>query len=409
MQPHADWIARGVTMPAPHAVVIHDDVPPDAIAPGVILHPGVTLSGPHTLLGPGTQLGIGGGGRFHNVAAGARVSLYGGVFEDCVLLDDVTVRGTAELRGGTLLEEGCEAAHHVGYKMTLMMPWVVAGSLVNFCDALFAGGTSRKDHGEIGSCLALYNYTPWGDKFASRFGDVPNGVFLQSRRIFVGGQTQIVSPVRVGYGSVVAAGSALRRDVGPGRLIAEPPVPLDQAFDDTLLGALTPKLSATLDYLGQLRAWEAWYQQVRHPMAINEMQARLYERALVMLQQNREERWKRLVQFVERVPASLAAHEKRARGGDATSRRRAEEHRSILANWEATRSRGAALLDPLHTPTLDALSQIVAAHPATGAGSPSAATYLDRIRSLPPSLVAAGTTALQQLVDPVATLLDRTK
>mgnify|MGYP000612120586 CR=1 FL=1 len=91
------------------------------------------------------------------------------------------------------------------------MPWVIAGSLVNFCDALVAGGTSRRNHSEIGSTMALYNFTPRGDKFASLFGDVPRGVFLQEPRIFVGGQTQIVSPVKVGYGAVLAAGAATTR------------------------------------------------------------------------------------------------------------------------------------------------------------------------------------------------------
>src|SRR5690606_16728375 len=137
--------------------------------------------------------------------------LFSGYFVDATFLDGVTVRGHAEMRGGTLMEEGAECGHHVGYKMTIMMPNVVAGSLVNFCDALMAGGTSRKDHSEIGSCLALYNFTPWGDKFASMFGDVPHGVFLRERRIFVGGQTQIVSPVKVGYGALIPAGAAVRR------------------------------------------------------------------------------------------------------------------------------------------------------------------------------------------------------
>jgi UDP-N-acetylglucosamine/UDP-N-acetylgalactosamine diphosphorylase len=324
--------------------VVVEDVDVERFEAGVVIHPGTTIRGKKSAFGAGTELGKAGGGSFEDVVAGRRCQLYGGVFEDCALLDGVVVRGHAELRGGTLLEEGCEAAHHVGYKMTVMMPFTVAGSLVNFCDTLFAGGTGRADHGEIGSCLALYNYTPWGDKFASLFGNVPDGVFLRSKRIFVGGQTQIVSPVTVGFGSVVAAGSALRRNVGEGRIVGEPPTVIDEPFDAELLGVVWPKLLNTALFVGNLRALEAWYMHVRLPFASGDAHlAHVYQHALRQVQAGLAERTKRLRAFMTRVPASLARHAEAATlavDEDERQRhlRRVDDHRRALAAWKVYES-----------------------------------------------------------------------
>lgn len=248
--------ARGVIIHAPASVLLRD-LDPERIEAGVEIFPAVTLEGRQTLLGRGTCLGRAGGGTFRNVRTGRNVDLFGGFFDDCVFFDGVTIRGHAEVRGGTLLEEQCEAAHHVGYKQTIMLPFVIAGSLVNFCDALVAGGTDRRNHSEIGSTLALYNYTPWGDKFASLFGNVADGVFLDQARVFIGGQTQIVSPVEVGFGTVIPAGASVRRSVSDGRLYGERAGEVDEEFDAARFGAAMPKLRATITYLENLRALQA--------------------------------------------------------------------------------------------------------------------------------------------------------
>ena len=257
---------RGVIIHAPAACHIYD-INPANFEAGVELFPGCTITGQETLIGSGTKLGQAGGGYFENLRAGRGCNLYGGYYKDCVLLDGVKVRGHAEFRHGTLLEEACSAAHHVGYKMTIQMPWTTAGSMVNFADTLIAGGRSQRDFTEIGSVIALYNYTPWGDKFASRFGDVPSGVFLDQERVFIGGQAQIVSPVRVGYGSVIAAGSSLRRDLDGDLLYARGTPRLKIPFDAKRYGKLMPKISRSFEYIGQLWALWAWYERVRLPAA----------------------------------------------------------------------------------------------------------------------------------------------
>lgn len=395
---------RGVMIHSPLATVIQD-VDPEQFEPGVEIYPGTTIRGMRSQFGAGTVLGRGGGGTFENVQAGRGCDLYGGYYNDCVLLDGVVLRGSAEIRGGTLLEEGCEGAHHVGYKMTILLPYVVAGSLVNFCDALMAGGTSRKDHSEIGSTLALYNYSPWGDKWASLFGDVARGVFCRSPRIFVGGQTQIVSPVHVGFGAVIPAGCAVRRDVPEGRIVGSSTVAIDEPFDARRYGALLPKVKTTVRYLANLRGLLYWYRRVRMPSAAGDaFTTRLYQGAMRQVLAGITERLKRLDQLVDRLPDSLEQHEiARALAVDegdmvAADRhaRRAREHRTFIERWPSFRE---ALMQTPPDGTDAALSDIVAAYQSAKAVDPSL-TYIAFITTvLDGAAVDRGVRHMQAYVD----------
>ncbi len=110
---------------------------------------------------------------------GPKVELKGGYFKQSVFLEKANMGLGAQVREGCLLEEEANGAHCVGLKQTILLPFVTLGSLINFCDCLMAGGTSRKDHSEVGSSYIHFNYTPDGDKTtASLFGDVPRGVML---------------------------------------------------------------------------------------------------------------------------------------------------------------------------------------------------------------------------------------
>lgn len=334
---------RGVILHAPQSISIQD-VNADAFESDVEIFPSVTIRGKHSCFGRGTKLGKTGGGYFENVATGRHVDLYGGYFQDCVFLDDVVIRGHAEVRGGSILEEGCEAAHHVGYKMTLMLPWVVAGSLINFCDALVAGGTSRHHHSEIGSSLALYNFTPSGDKHASLFGDVPRGVFLREEPIFIGGSTQIVSPVQVGYGTLIPAGASVRRNIPDGTMHGEASIDVHKPFARQELGFVVPKIHSALRYLGNVVALQHWYRYVRIPAAKDDRHlGHVYAHAERQLDAQIRERVKRALALLNRVDASLAAHQtaldNRSDGLSYAQRyRRIDDHTAALAqreNWRA--------------------------------------------------------------------------
>ena len=385
-------LEKGVVVHAPGSTVFEDIVPAQ-IEAGVEIFPGCVVRGARTWIGAGSKLGHSGGGLYEDVTVGRGVELYGGVFKDAVFLDGVTVRGNAEMRGGTLMEEGCEVAHHVGFKMTITMPNVVVGSLVNFCDALVAGGTGRKDHTEVGSCLALYNFTPWGDKFASLFGDVPSGVFLRSRRIFVGGQTQIVSPVKVGYGALIPAGCAVRRSVPAGRMVGASTLDVDTVFDQDLYGGLTPKFSLTREYVGNLRALLSWYRSVRVAFAGDDLLGMACCRAAVrQIEAGIAERVKRLDKIVARLPRSLEKHRSLVSAGqDAQLHgRRAAEHEAVIDAWPGWRGK-MLKTSPDLAGLLGAREQMVE---AAGLGR----GYVEAVRGLSEGAVEAGVDALSMVV-----------
>lgn len=366
--------SRGVVVHAPAATLL-EDIDPERFEAGAEIYPGTTVRGPRTAVGAGARLGRAGGGWFEDTVVGRGADLYGGVFTDAVVLDGVTVRGHAEVRGGTLIEEGGELAHHVGYKMTITLPFVVAGSVINFCDALFAGGTSRSDHGEIGSCLAHYNYTPWGDKFASLFGDVPHGVFLRSPRVFVGGQTQVVAPVCVGFGTTIAAGCALRRNVGDGLLVGDaiPSIAADTRLDTRRYGDLSTKLLNTARFVGNLQALRAWYRAVRWPLASDAFERLLWAEAEKQVAAGVAERIKRVGKLVKKLPASIAVIEAGiAEGSIAAERgaRRIAHQRAIVDGWSACRDAWGAERAVELSRLVDALGRLR----ATGA------SYVDAVR-----------------------------
>lgn len=396
-------LARGVVIHAPESTVIRD-VKPERIEAGVVIYPGCVIRGPETLLGSGTRLGRAGGGYFEDVRTGRQVELYGGYFKDTVFLDGVIVRGHAEMRGGTLMEEEGEAAHHVGYKMTVTMPWVIAGSLVNFCDALVAGGTGRKDHTEIGSCMALYNFTPRGDKHASLFGDVPRGVFLRSPRIFVGGQTQVVSPVKVGYGAVLAAGCAVRRSVGEGQLYGEAASAVDRPFDAARYGPLERLLRLGVEQVANLWALDIWYEQVRLPGAAP-FDWKLYQAARGQLSAGVAERIKRLDKLMARLPASAERHRASLSDGaapDAAAWHQAciDEHERAGRQWPVVQVHLAERPALSALPGLEAVASAFAAARRREPGAP----YLALVQGLDDAVVTAGQADLQQVVDHVMAL-----
>lgn len=309
MQAVEKLIRKGVVILAPQSVGIAPEVDLDKIGAGTVIYPGTTIEGRSTSIGTRCKIGMGGGAHLENVQLGNDVSLMQGVYRDSTLLHGVSIRNGAELRDNCLLEEGVDIGHTVGLKQTILFPNVVLGSLINFCDAFMAGGRSRRDHSEIGSCMALYNFTPQGDKFASSFGDVVNGLFLDCDPIFIGGQTQIVSPVSVGFGAVVAAGSKLSRDVGSRKLVAGNKTCCEERdFDPRLIFNPSRKLILTLSYIAQLRILNLWYANVRAPLAKDEDERYLFEAGMTRIENCINERKKRLSRFVDKLDCSLELH-----------------------------------------------------------------------------------------------------
>jgi bifunctional N-acetylglucosamine-1-phosphate-uridyltransferase/glucosamine-1-phosphate-acetyltransferase GlmU-like protein len=235
-------MARGVRMPNPFSVGVGDEIDPERIsAKGVVLHAGTKISGAKTLISSGVKLGEEAPVTVADCRLGRGVELKGGFFNSSVFLDQANMGSGAQVREGCLIEEEANGSHTVGLKQTILFPFVTLGSLINFCDIFLAGGTSRKNHSEVGSSYVHFNYTHNQDKAtASLLGDVPRGVMLREPPIFLGGQGGLIGPVRIGFGTVIAAGEVWRDDCPEGGKLLQHPLYRESSGLETVVSPCSP-------------------------------------------------------------------------------------------------------------------------------------------------------------------------
>lgn len=385
-------LARGVEMPLPDTVLVGEDIAPERIAPGVVLHPGCRLHGASTSIGPGSILGEEQPVTVMDCQLGHGVRLKGGFFERATFLDGASLGSGAHVRSGTLLEEEANGAHTVGLKQTILFPYATLGSLINFCDCLMAGGTSRRNHSEVGSSYVHFNYTPHQDKAtASLIGDVPRGVMLDQPPVFLGGQGGLVGPCRLAFGTVVAAGAVCRKDQEEAGHLVIPHTPAAgaRAYPAGMYGDVRRIVVNNLAYIGNVRALQAWYLHARGADAEPDAYRKFcLDGAAERLREAGEERVKRLGQLAGNMAVSLEAL---AAAGN-TDQPAYRSQQALQAAWPELK---AALGAPPGDPGTADRDVFLAGLRSTDAGCP----WTDRIRLVPAEARAAGTRWLQAVVD----------
>ncbi|MFA6172518.1 MAG: hypothetical protein WC334_08555 [Kiritimatiellales bacterium] len=312
-----------------YGVFIGSEVDPARIASDAVIHPGCRIRGAKTSIGPGCEIGYEAPVTMENCQLGRGVKLKGGFFSGAVFLDGASMGSGAHVREGTILEEEANGAHTVGLKQTVLLPFVTLGSLINFCDILMAGGTSRKNHCEVGSSYIHFNFTPNQDKAtASLVGDVPRGVLLNQKPVFLGGQGGLVGPARIAYGCVVAAGGICRKDVLEENRLHIPAAPAEKTvlFEPGVYKNTGRIVKNNLIYIGNIRALKAWYESVRVHFIRDEFDRACHEGALANLDLILKERIQRLEQVAgkagdssngwKNIRAELEAPLKTAVGAD---------------------------------------------------------------------------------------------
>ena len=396
--------AQGVEIPSPHSLEISDDVTLERIqGPGTVLHAGTRLRGAGLSVGPGCIIGREAPVTLEGCALGKEVSLAGGYFAQAVLMDRVVFGSGAHVRAGTLMEEESNAAHTVGLKQTVLLPFVTLGSLINFCDVLMSGGTSRRDHSEVGSSFIHFNFTPFGksgDKATpSLVGEVPRGVMLRSPRIFLGGQAGLVGPVFIDYGTVLAAGFVYRRDQGPDRLVVgEKLSPMSMPFSPLRYNRIQDKVRRNLRYIGNLVALWHWYASVRKPLARDDARlTALYDEAMALLAGGVAERVKRLGQIAGYMEDSIPLLEKGSKTG-----REVADQRHFLTGWTGLEQRLNGFQELAQvSPEQRAQLTVGLDQAADIAGG----DYITTIHALPQDAVDAGSAWLNALVDEVVGMI----
>lgn len=325
--------SRGVEIVNPATVSVDREVDLNRIAPGVVIHPGCRIAGATTWLAAGVELGREAPVSLENCQLGQGVKLAGGSFRESVLLEDASFGPAAQVREHCLVEEQAGGAHAVGLKQTILMPYVTLGSQINFCDCLMAGGTSRKNHSEVGSSYIHFNFTPNQDKAtASLIGDVAKGVMLRERPIFLGGQGGLVGPAQIAYGSVIAAGIVLRESISEeNRLVTAVASgePRDQQFMPGIYWKLKAKFLNNINYIANLIALLRWYEHVRALF----LEPALLAGATQLLNAAIDERLKRLDEFVARLPLSLELYQLHMR--HIASEQLLKQKQELVAAWPA--------------------------------------------------------------------------
>lgn len=388
-------------MPAPFSVFVGEEVDAERISPdGVVFHGGTRIAGAGTLISAGVKLGSEAPLALENCRLGRGVELKGGFCKSSVFLERAGMASGAQVREGCLLEEEANGGHTAGLKHTILFPFVTLGSLINFCDCLMAGGTSRRDHSEVGSSYVHFNYTPNQDKAtASLLGDVPRGVMLNRPPIFLGGQGGLVGPARIGFGTVIAAGAVWRGDCPEGGKLlgGEGREATGRSFYPGLYGNIRRRAANNIIYLANLLALRQWYIHARRPFFAGvEMGEELYRGALEVVDRAVAERLARFRGLAEKMDRSIELGERflpKDISGPILAGQR--ELRECWPALEACimdrREEGAGLAE--RDGFLTRLAR---------AGEAQGKDYIRAIKSLDEETAAMGTRWLQQAVDAVA-------
>jgi hypothetical protein len=395
MTPKETLIARGTRLLAPESIFIDEDVVPEQIAADATIHPGCRIRGGETWIGPGSIIGEQGPATVNNCQLGRNVELAGGYFDRATLLDGATAGNESHIRPGCLFEEAASCAHAVGMKQTMLMAYMTLGSTINFCDCLMYGGRNAREHSEVGSSYIHFNFTAHQDKATpSLFGDVPRGVMLDQPPIFLGGQGGIVGPIRVEYGTIIAAGIVYRRDILEcGQLVsgANGSRFRHSSYDTDVYGKIDRILTNNCIYIGNLHALRAWYRLVRLRFMQDPFAAACHAGAMVQIDRMIAERLKQLDRLAEKIHRSITISLER---GTPADKEPLLSHQRFLDTWDRQR----AALNTWE----EAEGELQASFLTAFASAPVGNDYLATIHALPPATRQLGTDWLQAIVDRVA-------
>jgi len=396
----AQLIAKGVQVVCPQSIEIGPEVDVDRISSnGVTLHAGCRIFGDKTLILKDATIGLEAPATVNNCQIGPGVELKGGFFEDAVFLAKAKAGLGSHVREASIFEEQASIAHTVGTKHTILFPFVTLGSLINFCDCLMAGGTSRQNHSEVGSSYIHFNFTPNQDKAtASLIGDVPEGVMLNQPPIFLGGQGGLVGPCRLAYGTTVAAGTIVRKDeLRRGRLIYGGAQKAGNiSYQPGQYRNEKRVIANNIIYIANLIALGQWYCHVRSQFSSENFPQALLTGLQEKLERAIAERVNRLEAFCHKITESSQIDRQK----DNTSGRPAsalKQKQELVARWSQVRD----LLDQRRSETGDAGNRdafLESVHKGIQQAGPD---YIAVLQGLPPSDRAVGTQWLRGIVDRV--------
>lgn len=190
------WMLAGVTMLYPASISIGGDV---LLGCDVTIYPNVILEGT-TTIGEGTTICQ--GSRIANSIIGKNVLVQDhSVVNESTVADGASVGPFAHLRPGTVVGERARIGNFVEVKKSL----IGEGSKANHLSYL--GDTTVGKNVNIGAGVITCNYDGY-EKHRTVIED----------NVFVGSDAQLVAPVTVGRGALIAAGATITKNVPPDAL-----------------------------------------------------------------------------------------------------------------------------------------------------------------------------------------------
>jgi len=163
------------------------------IGPDTVIYPNTTISG-RSRIGSGGQIGP--NTIISDSTIGERCRVVGSVVEGAVLEDDVSVGPFSHLRAGTRLASGVHVGSFAEVKKSRL------GRNTKMGHFGYVGDAQVGDEVNIGAGTVTCNY----DGVAKHRTVIGRGAFI-------GSDTMLVAPVKVGDGASTGAGAVVTRDV----------------------------------------------------------------------------------------------------------------------------------------------------------------------------------------------------
>jgi len=184
------WMEKGVTLLDPARIRIDVGV---TIGADTLIHPGVSLEGTCQI---GSQVVVY-PSRIKDSRIGKRVTIKDYcVIEEAEIEADATVGPFAHLRPGSVLRKGAKVGNFVEMKKTVLGEGSKASHLSYLGDAIIGKGVN------IGAGTITCNYD----------GHKKDQTLIEDK-VFIGSDSQLVAPVKVGRGALIAAGTTVTKDV----------------------------------------------------------------------------------------------------------------------------------------------------------------------------------------------------
>jgi bifunctional UDP-N-acetylglucosamine pyrophosphorylase/glucosamine-1-phosphate N-acetyltransferase len=191
-----ELMAAGVTIVDPATTYIDPDV---QVGPDTVIHPGVVLEG-HTRIGSACEI------QAHVRIVDSEIADQATILNFCLIIGSRVASGAqvgpfAHLRPESEVGEKAKVGNFVELKKTTLGPGSKANHLSYLGDATIGTGVN------VGAGTITCNYD----------GEKKHQTVIEDGA-FIGSDTQLIAPVRVGKGAYIGAGSSITEDVPAGAL-----------------------------------------------------------------------------------------------------------------------------------------------------------------------------------------------